>query len=1057
MKRICILILLLIGSVFIASAQQQVHGTVTDDKGVPLEGVTVQVKNANNKTISKTDGSFEINAPGAHATLIFTYVGYLTQEVSVNDNNPVAVSLKQQPNSLENVIVIGYGTQKKKNVTGAVATFNAENLDERPVARVDQALVGQMAGVQVKQTSGVPGKAFSIQVRGTGSISAGNEPLYVIDGFPLATTKPGADGSFTTGNPLDNINPNDIESIQVLKDAAAGAIYGSRAANGVVLITTKRGRTGKPKINLNAYVGYNERSRKLDMLNADEWVDRATEMINAQWVASGTGRTADQTNEERRQILGLAPGTVNPSYMTDDRWSQPEHPGLNYIDWQDEAFKKGLVQNYQISSSGGSDFVKYYVSGNYMRQEGMVIGMDYTAYSARANVEISPNKRLKFGLNIAPTYSVANDPGWEGKDALIHHLVSYTPVQEDTMGLYPNSFNNDRYKWALSFVSPIARAENIIGRTNRFRTLSTAYLEYNLAQGLTFRTTVNLDNTDNSTKSYIPFTVGTNSSLTSRLAQQTQLTSGSYSTYKRQTFVNENTLNYNKTFNGIHDLSLLAGASYNSDKLDNSLITSSGGYSSSVVTTLNAAAAVTGNTLETKNVLISYFGRAQYSLMDKYLFSASIRRDGSSRFGQNTKWGTFPSASLGWRLSEEKFIKNISLISDLKLRASWGKAGNYAIPDYASIPALATYNYNFGGALAFGQAPSGVANPDLTWEKSETYDVGLDIGLYKNRFTGSFDIYTKISTDLLLNVPIPQATGTSTLLSNVGKVRNSGWEAEVTSRNIVGTFSWTTTVNFSHNTNKVLELPGGQTQIYVPSTFDIPHSIIEIGYPINSINVVRQIGILSQEDIDKKAALYGNETVGDPKYFDANGDGIIDANDRVIVGHPTPNYVWGITNTFRYKGFDLSVLVQGQWGGSIYSLWGRALNRTGQGYTDNALGYYRDRWRSPENPGAGKVGKAYSTFGRIKNTDWLYPSDYWRIRDITLGYNLGQLFKTRAVQSARVYITAENYFGHDKYLGGFNPEATNTNLSGSTDFPESGDYGGLPLPKSLIVGLNFTF
>ncbi len=1037
-----------------------VSGQILDATGRPLAGVTVQVKGADVATQTDADGNFQINAPSSKSVLVFSYVGYEEQQLPINNKNQLTLAMTPQQNALENVVVVGYGTQKKKNVTSAVATFNAENLDERPVTRVDQALVGQMAGVQVKQTSGIPGRGFSIQVRGSGSISAGNEPLYVLDGFPLATTSPNSAGGFSTGNPLDNINPNDIESIQVLKDAAAAAIYGSRAANGVVLITTKMGRTGKPKFNVNSYVGYNERSRKLDMLSSEEWIDRATDIINAQWVASGPGRTADQTTEQRRQILGLAPGIVNTSLMIDDRWYQPGHPGLNFIDWQDEAFRKGLMQNHQISANGGTEFVKYYVSGNFVKQEGMVTDMDYTAYSGRANLEVSPNRKLRFGINIAPTYSVANDPGWEGKDAIIHHLVSYSPVQEDTMGLNPNSFNNDRYQWGLSFVSPIARARNIIGKTKRFRTISSVFAELKIIEGLTFKTTANLDNTDNSLKTYIPFVVGVNSNLASRLSRQTELTSGSFDTYRRQTFVNENTLNYDKTFNDIHDLSFLAGAAYNTNKLDRVEVNSSGGFSSSVVTTLNAAADVAvdrTSTLETKNVLISYFGRVQYSLMDKYLMSASLRRDGSSRFGENTKWGTFPSASVGWRVSEEKFLNNITAISDLKLRASWGKSGNYNIPDYASIPLLATYNYTFGGAQVFGQAPSAIPNPDLTWEKSQTFDFGLDFGLLKNRFTGSFDIYRKTNTALLLNVPIPQATGFSTSLSNVGKVRNNGWEVELTSRNLTGLLQWTTSVNFSHNANKVLELPGGQTQIFVPSTFDIPHSIIRVGYPINSINVVRQIGILTQKDIENGTALFGNQTEGDPKYFDANSDGIIDANDRVIVGHPNPDYTWGVTNSFRYRGFDLNVLVQGQWGGSIYSLWGRALNRTGQGYTDNALGLHRDRWRSPEDPGAGKIGKARSTFGRIKNTDWLYASDYWRVRNITLGYNLGQLFNTKAIQAARVYVTAENFFGHDKYYGGFNPEATNTNLSGSTDFPEAGDYGGLPLPRSLILGVNFTF
>lgn len=1036
--------------------QKTVTGRVADSTGKGLPGVTIQVKGANTRTLSLDDGAFSINVATGNETLVFSSVGFEPKEVPIGAQSTINVQLSATGRTLEDVVVIGYGTQKRRNVTGAVASFDASNLDERPVARVDQALVGQMAGVAVKQTSGSLGKGFSVQVRGTGSITAGNEPLYVVDGFPLTPASPDRNGNYVTGNPLDNMNPNDIEDIQVLKDASAAAIYGSRAANGVVLITTKRGKLGKAKIDVNSYVGYVERSRKLDMLNAEEWIERSKEIIDAQWAASGPGRTASQTNEERRIILGLDPGKVNTSYMTDDRWFQPGHPGLRFIDWQDEAFRKGLQQNHQISASGGTENVRYYVSGNYTRQEGMVIYTDYTAYNARANVEVNASKKLKFGLNLAPSYSIINDPGVEGKDNIFHQMVSFTPVQEDTMGLYPNVGKNGQYQWSVSPNSPIGKLQYTIGKTNRFRTLATVFGEYQILPGLSFRSTVNYDHNDNNTKSYIPYIIASN--LETRNKELTKQTSGSYSTFRRQIFVNENTLSYTKTFNGVHDVSAVAGFAYNSDFVATSRIASTGGFGSNSITTINAANDVTGTTTEERNVLLSWLGRVQYSYDGKYLFSASIRRDGSSRFGANTKWGVFPSASVGWRISEENFMKDIGFINDLKLRASWGKAGNYNITNYGSLPLLGNYNYILNNVQAIGQAPSGVPNPDLSWEKSNTIDGGLDITVWNNRISASFDIYRRTSEDLLLNVPIPLATGFATYLRNAGSVRNKGWELEITSRNISNKdFSWTTSANISHNTNKVLSLVDGQNQILIPSSFDINHSILRVGEPLYSIYVVKQIGILTQEDINNKVALYGSETVGDPKYFDANGDGQIDADDRVIVGHPNPDYVWGITNRFRYKQFDLSVMLQGQWGGSIYSLLGRALSRTGQGFTDNALGTYRNRWRSPDDPGDGRVSKAYSTFGRIKNTDWLYPSDYFRVRNITLGYNLKSAIKSNAVQGARVFLTLENFWGHDKYKGGANPEAVNTDLSGSNTLPEPGDYGGLPLPRSLIFGVNFTF
>jgi len=1037
----------------LAQESVTVNGKVSDEKGLALPAVSIKIKGTTQGVSTDANGIYAIKTT-IGATLVFQYISYLPQEVVVTKAGLINIKLLEANTKLDEVVVVGYGTQKKGNVTGAIATFKADKLEERPIVRVDQALVGQMAGVSVKQTSGTPGKAFSIQVRGTGSISAGNEPLYVLDGFPLASASPNGSGNFSTGNPLDNINPNDIESIQVLKDASAAAIYGSRAANGVVLITTKRGKSGKPTITLNTYAGTVERSKKLDMLNGAEWIDRATEMINAQWVASGTGRTASQTTDQRRAILGLAPGAFNVTYMLDDRWAQPGYGGLNVIDWQDEIFRTGLTQNYQLGASGATETVNYYVSGNYVKQQGMVVGMDYESYSARANVEIKANDNLKFGVNLAPTYSVTNDPGVEGKDNILHQALSMSPIQQDMAGNV-NVFNSTQYIWAVSTNDPLAKLNNTIGMTKKFRTLGTVFGEYKILDGLTFKTTVNLDNTDNTSKSYTPYTI--TGSLSTRTTSPNLGTSGSYGGYRKRTFVNENTLSYVKTFKEKHDLSVLVGQAYNSDKIENVNLSSVGGFGVGGITTLGSASAVNGSTNEAMNVLLSYFGRLQYSFDQKYLFSASIRRDGSSRFGTNNQYGIFPSVSAGWNIAKESFLKDSKKISELKLRVSYGESGNYNIGDYSSRGLLGSNNYTFNGVPAYGQALIGVANPNLSWEKSKTTDIGLDIGLFQNRITASVDYYNKLNTDLLLNVPIPEVTGFGTQLSNTGSVRNKGLEFEVSSRNLTGAFQWNTSVNVSHNSNKVVSLAAGQSQILIPSSFDVSHSLLRVGEPMYSIYVVRQEGILTQQDINNKVALFGSQTVGDPKYKDANGDGVIDANDREIVGHPNPDWTFGVTNTFRYKGFDLTVLVQGQTGGSIYSLLGRALGRTGQGVPDNALGFFRDRWRSPDSPGAGEVGKAYSTFGRIKNTDWLYSSNYVRVRNITLGYDLGKQFQTKAVKGARIYVTAENFFGHDSYKGGFNPEASNTNLSGSDIFPEAGDYGGLPLPKSLILGLNFTF
>ncbi len=1059
-------VLLLLSPLFIFAQQRQIKGTVSDDAGLPVADATVSVKGAAAKTRTDVKGAFTLTVSGTNTVeLLISHVNFGEKSVTVTGNT-VSVTLDKSTKQLDEVIVVGYGTQKKGSVTGAVSTLRNENLDERAITRVDQALVGQLAGVTVKQTTGVPGKAFSVQVRGSGSISGGNEPLYVLDGFPLSVNSSNTgNGSFSTGNPLDNINPNDIESVEVLKDAAAAAIYGSRASNGVVLITTKRGQAGKAKITFNTYMGYNEAAKKLQMLNGQEWIDRATEMINAAYVLKygSTGATASDNAATRQAKIGLTGTQVNTAYMLDPRWAQPGHPGLAFWDWQDVIERKGLMQNHEISASGGTDAVKYFISGNYADQNGYVIGLGYKSYSARANVEFNASKKLRFGLNIAPSYSITQDPGVEGKDAIFHQALSTTPVQEDTMGVYFNIGKNASYLWSNSNNAALGKLQNNIGTTKRYRTLATIFGEYEIIKGLNFRTSVNLDNTDNVSNGYVPYiTAGTQLARTFTGSNNLlAATSGSYNSYRRQTFVNENTLSYSTVIKSDHSLNVLIGQSYNLDRFDRATLSSSGGYTSAVIQTLNAAAAVTGNTTSTQNVLISYFSRLQYAFRDKYLLSASLRRDGSSRFGINNQYGIFPSASLGWRISQESFMKNLRVISNLKLRASYGVNGNNNLPnDYASIATLGTGSYVFGTtpATAIGQAPNVLANPNLQWEKSQTFDIGLDFGILNNRITGSIDYYNKLNTQLLLNVQVPEATGFQTYLNNIGSVRNIGQELQINSRNLIGKFQWNTSLNLSHNTNRIEALAPGQTQIIIPNGFEVSDQILRVGSPLNSIYVVQQIGFLTQDDITKKAALYGSgETVGDPKFYDLNGDGVITEADKMIVGHPNPDFTYGVTNTFRYKDFDLSILVQGQWGGSIYSQLGRAITRTGQGFTDNAPASYTQRWISPDNQGAGRFSKAYSTFGFVAGTDWLYSSDYIRVRDITLGYNLKHIVKSSFISGVRVYLTLENFFGKDKYYNGLNPEAANTTISTNGSYPEAGDYGGLPLAKSFIFGVNITF
>ncbi|WP_246197837.1 SusC/RagA family TonB-linked outer membrane protein [Chitinophaga agrisoli] len=1049
-----------------AQGGHPIDGQVLDaDDKSPLPGVNVRVKDTNTGTVTDAQGRFHLNVHKM-AGLIFTYVGYETREIADPRDPKLTVELSKVNQGLTEVLVIGYGTSRKRDITGAVATFNAKGIEERPVTRVDQALIGQMPGVQIRQQTTMPGAGFSVQVRGSGSISAGTEPLYVIDGFPLDVVSQSASGGFT-GNPLNNLNPNDIESIQVLKDAAAGAIYGSRAANGVVIITTKRGRVGKPQVALNAYAGVSRAARKLDVLSPEEWIEQATELANYKWVNSGAGRTASQTNDERRAILGLAPGAYNNNFMPDDRWTMPGHPGLEYVDWQDTAFRAAPFQNYQLSVSGGTDAVRYFFSGNYLNQEGVLINSGYKNYAARANIEVNATKRLKFGFNLAPTYSETNSPSAEGKDNQLMKLFNMAPIVEDTAGINSGAGKNSVYPWATSSVSPVAFLNHTINQNKTTRILYSMYGDYELLKGLAFRSTLNYDEANQNTKKYTSdFATGNPAQY---LAQPGKNSSGSYSGYKKQNFVNENTLSYNHSIGTDHTISAVAGFSYNYVHIENFTLSTAGGFANDIVTTLNNAipntngVTVTGNTTESNNALLSYYTRLQYGFRDKYLLSASIRRDGSSRFGSANKWGTFPSVSAGWRISEEPFMKRQSLFNDLKLRASWGRAGNYSIGDYATQALLTGANYSFGGntpVTVTGQIPNGIPNPLLQWEMSNTYDAGFDASLLKSRVNIVFDVYERRNTRLLLNIPVPAASGFTSSLQNIGAVKNTGVELAVNTMNIVKRdFQWSTNANVAYNKNEVLSLGPDDAPINVSAAYSgNPAFLLQKGLPMYSFYLIKTIGTLTEADMaDAKIAKLSGQTVGDAKYLDANKDGKIDANDRVVAGQPTPKFTWGITNTFKYKDFDLNVQVYGQTGGSIYSFLARAIDNPANGRATN-LGVWRDRWTAANpNPNAprGKIGLGYTI--PLFTTDWLYSSNFVRIQNITLGYNLKRYLKSGFINNARVYATLQNWFSWDNYKGGVNPEAQNTNVSGSGSYPLPGDYGAMPLNKTVIVGVNVTF
>lgn len=1043
-KKICLLLIMTVYALMCTSGYAQgkmVTGTVTDHSNLPIPGVNVVLKGAKRGVTTDIDGKYSLSA-SVGETLVFSFLGFKTMEQKVGNASFYNVSLESENSTLNEVVIIGYGTQKKKLTTGAISGIKTENFTERPMSRVDQGMIGQIAGVRVKQTSGLPGQAFSIEIRGAGSITAGNEPLYVVDGFPIYTEASNSSGGFTNGSPLDNMNPNDIASVEVLKDAAAAAIYGSRASNGVVLITTKKGKSGKAKFSFNTYGGLNKEANRVDVLDAQQWIDRAKVFIDAQWLASGIpGATASQTTAQRTAAYNavnpstpLTPSNAKyPTYLYDDRWDMPDHPGLDYINWQDKVFSTGEFRNYQLAVSGATDAVNYYVSASYQNNEGYMVGTGYSLFSARANVDIKLSDNFKMGINLAPSYSIKDDPGIEGKDNILHKALGATPVFENTPNIDGEKYTV-KYLWGSSTTSMLNLLDRK-GQNSMYRNLVSAYASYQLADGLTLKSTLNFDNTDNTTENYTP-----GSKLTD--------IRGTYNTYRRQNAVNENTLNYVKSFKD-HSFNILLGQSFNSYQITKSTLSSGALYTNFVTETLPTGSL--GTTTAEKNTLLSYFARLQYNYKEKYIFSASYRRDGSSKFGSEQRWGQFPSLSLGWRVKQEGFLEKVNWINDLKLRVSAGVNGSNNIRSYPQ-PVLGNYNYTVGGVLAVGQGVSSIENNTVHWEESKSIDYGVDFSIIKNRISGTFEMYRKENKELLLNVPIVSASGFSSYLNNIGSVLNQGWEAELNTVNVATKdFQWKTSMNLSHNENKVLALGSGQQKIEIAASglSGVPFVKLEVGKPMYTLFMLKQDGVVTQADVDSGGTTIGGNklVLGDPRYVDQNGDKKITTDDRIDVGNPVPKYTWGITNTFKYKDLDLNILVQGQNGGTVYGLIGRAIDRTGQASVENTLDVnpaVRGNWRT--------------NFGFQANTDWLYSSDYISIRNITVGYDLGKAVKSLSrIDKARLYITGENWFYYNKYKVGFNPDAVNTSASSDGNFSLPVDYGGAPIARSIVLGLNINF
>ncbi len=1022
-----------------ASMSQQrgniLKGKVVDDKGEPIIGASILEKGTTNGTITDVDGNFSLSVSGK-SRVVVSYIGYVSQELEAK--TPLKVVLKEDNKTLDEVVVIGYGSVKKSNLTSSVSKITNDALENRPVSSVSEAFQGQLAGVQAQASSGgIPGEELTIRIRGINTINGDSSPLYVIDGVPRDN--------------MSDINPSDIATIQILKDASATSIYGSRGANGVVLIETKSG-SGKPTITFDAYYGIQTPEKKLDLMNGPEWVAYNMWYRNASYIRSG-GSMSD-------------PMSSRPAgYRIPSFWSTTN----SFTDWQSEILRTAPIQNYEASASASGDMGNIFMSVGYMDQDGIVKSTNYNRYNIRVNGTLNITKNFKIGTNISFSDSnqdnaSANLGDRQGKDSPVHHALMMSPLvapgvcvrtPSNTAGIPISTETSD--DWGANWIDPLAQLQNTIDNTKTNRVQASLWGEWKVLPSLTYKVQYS-NNYDGITYEYFqPASVN----------RSAYKSSGTSYTSRTNDWVLQNTLTFDKQF-GIHHLNVLLGQSAEKQKYFIANLEASGWPYENVNTLNVASTAVTATTSKTTYSNASFFGRLSYDFMEKYLFTASVRHDGSSRFGSNAKWGTFPSFSAGWKLNEEKFMKNVNWINLLKIRGSFGTSGNDRIGDYEYMSQLGTYYSAYGETKQSGAAAANIANQDLKWEQTQSIDFGFDLSAFRNRLQFNFDYYTNTTKNLLFDVPVPYTTGFGSTLTNIGKIRNSGWEVDITSHNIDGKFKWDTNLNLSHNNNKVLEMGTNTSQII--SSINGGQFITKVGGQVSQFYILPTNGYLSASDFDSNGKalvpILAGEEEGNYKYIDGNGDGKINSDDFVAYGSNLPDLTWGLTNKFAYKNFELSLLLQGQFGGDIYFLGARHIDCGFSGRTSYSRWlrcYKTDELKAAipteycEAHGIDMSwdGKTQNAFNWADDTNSrVYDATYVRIKNITLSYNMPtKLLKGLKVQRFKIYGSVDNVYTFSDYPG-YTPE-TSSYGNGTTQLGV--DYSTYPLSRRYTLGFNLTF
>jgi TonB-linked SusC/RagA family outer membrane protein len=998
---------------------KQIKGKIVDSSGQPLPSANVVEKGSTNGVMTDFDGTFSLTISNENATLVVSYIGFDTQEFQVKGQSNINIVLKETAAGLNEVVVVGYGTQKKRDITGSVSSINKNAIKDLVLTSTEQALKGQAAGVQMTQSSSAPGGGASVRIRGGNSISAGNEPLYVIDGFPIYndnTNSTGVLGNGQASNVLASINPSDIESMEILKDASATAIYGSRGANGVIMITTKRGKAGQSSVTFESYYGFQQLSKKIDLLNAYDYA-----------------LSVNADNIRRGRL----------PYVTDPELYNPSNPNaIKGTDWQDEAFRVAPTQNYQLGFSGGDEKTKYSISGNYFTQDGILLGSDFTRGSVRVNLDRNLSSKFKLGLSFSSSITENNQAKTDSDlDSNNIGAISSILYAAPTQSVYNADGTYSRFRNADGnfYVNPIAALLEIKNVSKTNRTFGNVFLDYKITKDLLFKTTFGADQINIKEDYYNPASIQ-DAGITAKARIGV---SQSFS------WLNENTLTYTKTFAAKHNLTALAG--FTRQKLTRESVTAgSERYVNDILEDNNLGGGATAN-IPGSNVsdwqLESYIARVNYGYNDRYLLTLTGRADGSSRFGASNKYSFFPSGSVAWRVSEEEFMKSTAnVISNLKLRVSYGETGNQEIPQYRSLAALGSNNYPIGGIINSGLASTRVANPDLRWETTAQFDAGIDLSLFSNRINIVADYYDKRTSDLLLDVQIPPTSGFTSALQNVGSVKNYGVELALNTVNFDGEFKWKTSFNITFNKNEVLDLGGEHERVVGggSASKQITNTgILRVGEPVGAFYGYVTDGLFqTQAEVDagKAAGQPSTSVVGDRRFKDTNGDGTFNEKDRAILGYAQPDFFYGLTNTFSYKNIDLNVLINGVQGSDIVNL-----NVNAQ--TDVNAPESLNRW-TPTNTNTDI--QRHTTETRLTNKQ-VEDGSYLRIQNISLGYNMPEsIFKDTFVQSIRLYVSLQNWWTFTNYKG-YNPDVSSF---GQDNLSMGVDRGGYPSAKTFLMGLN---